>query len=65
MLERRLSFAFELGNDALGEGLAKLHAPLVEGVDLPDGSLVPGAVKKMNTCPLMACLPDLDSTSTT
>ena len=30
---------FELWQDVLGELLAQLHAPLVEGVDAPDGAL--------------------------
>src|SRR5262245_47998226 len=29
----------QLGQDAVGEGLAELHPPLVEGVDAPDHAL--------------------------
>ena len=44
VLELWLRRAFELGNDALGERLAQLHAPLVEGIDLPDRALREDAV---------------------
>src|SRR5262249_1099069 len=44
MLGLRLRCALELRNDPLGEHLAQLHAPLVEGVDLPDGALGEDAV---------------------
>ncbi len=37
MLQRRR--ALDLANDVLGQDLAQLHTPLIEGVDLPDGSL--------------------------
>ena len=36
--------SFELGNDPLGERLAQLDAPLVEGIDLPDRALGKDAV---------------------
>src|SRR5713226_8827812 len=36
--------AFEFQNDALGQHLAQLDAPLVEGVDAPDGALGENAV---------------------
>src|SRR5215471_8355153 len=39
MLQLWLRLALELGNNALGEDLAEFHAPLVEGIDLPDGAL--------------------------
>src|ERR1700722_17400743 len=44
MLERRLRRAFELWNDALGQRLAELHAPLVEAIDVPDRALGEDAV---------------------
>src|ERR1700722_3915017 len=44
MLERRPRPAFELWNDALGQRLAELHAPLVEGIDVPDRALREDAV---------------------
>src|SRR3974390_641873 len=39
-----LSTCFEFGDDALGQHLAKLYAPLIERVDLPDGALREDAV---------------------
>ena len=39
VLELRLRRAFQFGNDALREGLAEFHAPLIEGIDLPDRRL--------------------------
>src|SRR5207247_11453405 len=36
--ERWLCLALELRNDALGQRLAELDAPLIERVDLPDGA---------------------------
>src|SRR5258708_34760924 len=39
VLEFGLGRTLELGNDRLGESLAQFHAPLVEGIDLPDRSL--------------------------
>ena len=39
MAERGLCLALELRDNALGQHLAKLDAPLVERVDLPDGAL--------------------------
>src|SRR5262245_36342541 len=37
--EPGLRLALELRDDALRQGLAELHAPLVERVDAPDGAL--------------------------
>src|SRR4029077_1594432 len=37
--ERRFGLAFYFRNDALGQNLAKFHAPLVERVDLPNCAL--------------------------
>src|SRR5439155_8364481 len=42
--ERGLRLAFELGDDALGQHLAQLDAPLVERVDVPDDALGKHAV---------------------
>src|SRR5262249_2952989 len=42
--ERRLLNAFQLGDDVAGQHLAQLHAPLIEGVDVPDGALREDAV---------------------
>src|ERR1700728_3918570 len=39
MAQRRLRLALKFRNDALGQHFAKLYAPLVERVDLPDGAL--------------------------
>src|ERR1700730_14941901 len=39
MAEGRLCLALEFRDDALGQHLAKFHAPLVERVNLPDGAL--------------------------
>src|SRR5258707_762598 len=39
MLQGRLRWGFDLGNDVLSQYLAKFHAPLIEGVDMPDGPL--------------------------
>ena len=39
MLELELCLALELRDDTLGQDLAQLDAPLVEGVDLPDRPL--------------------------
>src|SRR5215468_1151764 len=39
MLQHRLRCTLELGDDALGQDLAQLDAPLVEGIDLPDRTL--------------------------
>ena len=36
VVEGRLGAAFELGHDPVGQDLAELHAPLVEGVHVPD-----------------------------
>ena len=44
VLELGLRRALELGDDALGERLAQLHAPLVERIDLPDRALGEDAV---------------------
>ena len=44
MLELGLRQALELGDDALRQNLAQLHAPLVEGIDLPDRALGEDAV---------------------
>src|SRR6185437_878732 len=44
MLELGIRFALELRDDLLGQRLAQLHAPLVEGVDLPDRALGEDAV---------------------
>src|SRR5678815_175254 len=42
--ERGLLLALQLRDDALGQHLAQLDAPLVEGVDVPDGALGEHAV---------------------
>ncbi len=42
--ERRLVFAFELGDDARREHLAQLDSPLIERVDAPDDALSEDAV---------------------
>src|SRR3984885_2557401 len=39
MLQPRIIRSLNLGNDVLGEHLAQLDAPLIEGIDLPDGAL--------------------------
>src|SRR5690242_19472051 len=39
MIERGFRRTLELRNDLLGESLAQLHTPLIEGIDLPDRSL--------------------------
>ncbi len=44
VLELRLGLALELGDDRLGQRLAELDAPLVEGVDVPDRALSEDAV---------------------
>ena len=44
MRERGLVRRLELGNDAARELLAELDAPLIEGVDVPDGGLREDAV---------------------
>src|SRR5215831_21303043 len=44
VLELGFSRALELRNDLLGERLAQFDAPLVEGIDLPDGALGEDAV---------------------
>src|SRR5207253_69989 len=44
VLEIRLTLALQLRDDALGQQLAELDAPLVERVDLPDDSLREDAV---------------------
>ena len=44
MAELRLRLALELRDDALGQHLAQLDAPLVERVDVPDGALGEHAV---------------------
>ena len=44
MAERGLRLALELGDDALGQHLAQLDAPLVERVDVPDDALGEHAV---------------------
>ena len=38
------SACLKLGNDLLGQNLAEFHAPLIEGIDLPDRSLGKDAV---------------------
>src|SRR5262245_18596675 len=42
--ERRLLSAFQLRDDVAGQHLAQLHAPLIEGVNVPDGALREDAV---------------------
>ena len=44
MSERRLLLAAEFSDNTLGQHLAKLDPPLVEGVDLPDDALGEDAV---------------------
>ena len=44
MMQFRLRLALQFGNNPLRQLLAKLHAPLVERVDLPDGALGKHAV---------------------
>ena len=39
MAERGLGLALEFRDDALSQYFAQLHAPLVEGVDVPDNTL--------------------------
>ena len=39
MLQGGIRRALDLCNDVLGQDLAELNAPLVEGVNLPDGAL--------------------------
>src|SRR5437763_79616 len=39
MCELWLARAFEFGNDAVGQDFTKFDAPLVERVDIPDGTL--------------------------
>src|ERR1700684_831365 len=39
MLQPRVIRSLNLGNDVLGQHLAQLNAPLIEGIDLPDGAL--------------------------
>jgi len=39
MRKLRLSRALKLGDDAVGQHFAEFYAPLVEGVDVPDGAL--------------------------
>src|SRR5437773_11359357 len=44
MAERGICLALEFRDNALGQYLAKFHAPLVERVNLPDGALGEHAV---------------------
>src|SRR5438093_7934605 len=44
MAERGICLALEFRDNALGQYLAKFHAPCVEGVNLPDGALGEHAV---------------------
>src|SRR3984893_17745723 len=44
MAELWLGLALELGDDALGQNLAEFDAPLIEGIDVPDGALGEHAV---------------------
>jgi hypothetical protein len=44
MAELWLRLALELGDDALGQNLAEFDAPLIEGIDVPDGALGEHAV---------------------
>ena len=44
MLEIRLCFGLNLGNDALSQNLSQFHSPLIEGINLPDSSLNKDAV---------------------
>ena len=39
MCELGWCWAFEFGNDALGQRLSQLDAPLVERIDVPDHAL--------------------------
>src|ERR1700691_6058106 len=39
MLQPRIIRSLNLGNDVLGQHLAQLDAPLIEGINLPDGAL--------------------------
>lgn len=39
MLEFGLCLALKFGDDALGEDFAKLHAPLIERINVPYGPL--------------------------
>src|SRR4029453_1703202 len=42
--ERRLLSAFQLGDDVAGQHLAQLHAPLIQGGDVPNCGLREDAV---------------------
>jgi hypothetical protein len=44
VVEGRLCLALKLRNNPLGQNLAQFHAPLVERVDVPDGTLGEDAV---------------------
>ena len=44
MFELWLSLALEFGDDALGQDLSQLDAPLVKGINVPYGALGKGAV---------------------
>src|SRR6202022_4266582 len=44
MAELWLGLALVLGDDALGQNLAEFDAPLIEGIDVPDGALGEHAV---------------------
>ena len=44
MLEGGFRGALELGDNALGQHLAQFHAPLIEGIDLPERPLGEDAV---------------------
>ena len=39
MIERRLGLALEFRDNTLGQDFAEFYPPLIERVDLPDGSL--------------------------
>ena len=44
VFQRRLVGLLKLRNDLLRQNFAEFHAPLIEGVDLPDGPLREDAV---------------------
>ena len=39
MREHRICFVFKFGNNALRQNFAEFNSPLIERVDIPDGSL--------------------------
>jgi hypothetical protein len=59
MVEQRFCLALELRNNALGQNIAKLNAPLVKRTDVPDDALSEDRVLIKGNLPFIFQVPSL------